>query len=452
MVKKMLALSAQYDMLPPGELVLCAVSGGKDSMCLLHLLHTLAPERGFTLQAAHFNHHLRGEESDRDERFVRTWCREQGIALSCGGADVRARAAQTGRGIEETARALRYAFLEDTAAQLGAARIVTAHTADDNAETVLLHLVRGSGLQGLTGIPPRRGIVVRPLLTAERAEVAEYCAEHGVPHVEDSTNSDERYTRNFLRRQVMPLLEQANPRAVEHISAAAGRLRSDHDYLCAQAAQTASAGRVTCDGLVIEARLLAQAPDPVALRALRILLERAGGASPCTAAHLHALLELCRSAAPSGTVHLPGLIARRSYGELVLAPAAQASAPPPPTPVRENARTVFGSTGWSVTCRRAVCPEKSFKNPDTFFLACGKIKGTLLLRSRRTGDTLRRPGRSGKTLKKLFIEEKIPLPLRALLPVLADDAGVLAVAGLGPDASRLARPGEEAFEIHFQKE
>ena len=452
MIRKLRALSAEYDMLPDGTLVLCAVSGGADSMCLLHLLHTLAPEGGFSLWAAHFNHKLRGAESDRDEEFVRAWCAEWGIPLAVGSGDVQTQAARTGRGIEETARALRYAFLERTAQELGAARIATAHTADDNAETLLFHLVRGSGLQGLTGIPPRRGNVVRPLLTATRAEVEKYCTAHGVAYVEDSTNADENYTRNFLRRRLMPLLEQVNPRAAEHMSAAADRLRADNDCLNALAAQVAAQGNMAPDGLVIEAGLLAQLPDPVAIRAVRQLTEQAGGGKNCTAAHLDALLRLCRSGDPSGRVDLPGLTARRVYGELVLKAAEEPVSPPPPTPVREDGWTVYGDTGWSVTCRQTVCPEKSFKNPDTFYLSRAKIKGALILRPRQTGDAIKLPGRSHKTLKKLFIDEKIPLVRRALLPVLADDTGVLAAASFGPDVSRLAQPGEEAFEIVLKKE
>lgn len=452
MTEQLRALSAEYDMLPAGALVLCAVSGGADSMCLLHLLHTMAPECGFSLRCAHFNHNLRGEESLRDENFIRVWCRERDIPLTCGGGDVRAEAVRTGRGIEETARAMRYAFLEDTACELGAARIATAHTADDNAETVLLHLVRGSGLQGLTGIPPRRGNVVRPLLNATRAEVEEYCAVHKVPYVEDSTNRDEAYTRNFLRRQVMPLLKQVNPRAVENLSAAAGRLRADNDCLNAQADETAALARPTADGLVIETAALMQRPAPVASRAVRLLLERAGGGKNCTAAHIQALLDLCRSSDPSAMAMLPGVTARRMYGELMLVPAGETAAPPPPTAVREGERTSYGATGWSVACRRAICPENSFINPDIFYVACDKIKGMLVLRRRRTGDAVKLPGRGTKTLKKLLIEEKLPSSRRALLPILADDAGVVAVAAFGPDVSRLARAGEQAFEIIFKKE
>lgn len=443
------ALSREYDMLPAGSTVLCAVSGGADSMCLLHLLAAHAPEWGIRVHCGHFNHRLRGEESRRDEEFVRTWCEARDIPFHCGSGDVAAQADRTGRGIEETARAMRYEFLEQTAARCGAARIATAHTASDNAETMLLHLVRGCALQGLCGIPPRRGSIVRPLLTVKRAEVEEYCARCGVDYVEDSTNQDIHYTRNFLRGRVMSLLEQANPRVVESFSSAAQLLREDQEYLMEQARLLARQSRESEDGLVIAVQTLNAAAPPVASRAVRLLLECCGGGQSCSRAHLDAVLELCRSDDPSGRVDLPGLTARRVYGDLVLSPQKQP--PPSPAPVSiQEGRNTFGD--WTVLCRRTVCPVEGGGDSGHFFLARDKVCGGLILRARMTGDQLKLPGRANKTLKKLMIDEKIPRLQRERLPVLADDAGVLAVACLGPDASRLARPGEDAVEIIFQKE
>lgn len=451
MKDKVRALSKEYDMFPAGGTVLCAVSGGADSMCLLHLLRALAPEYGFTLQCAHFNHNLRGEESLRDEDFVRARCLEWGIPFHCGRGDVAGQAVQTGRGIEETARELRYAFLEHTAKEIGAARIATAHTANDNAETVLLHLVRGAGLQGLTGIFPKRGTLVRPMLAVTRAEVEEYCACHSVPYVEDSSNEDEGYTRNFLRRRVMPLLEQMNPRVMENLSAAAGRLRQDNEYLDHCAAEIAARSQMTDNGLVIEAGKVADAPEAIACRVIRRLLGQAGGGENCRAAHIGAVLRLSRSTDPSGKVDLPGLTVCRMYDGLVFAPANRDCVNPVPTVVIQGEKTIYGNTGWTVSCSRAVCPESYFKNPDSFFLACDKIKGPLVLRPRRTGDAIKLPGRRTKTVKKLLIDEKIPFAHRNMLPVLADDNGVLALASFGPNESRLAQPGEPALCITLRK-
>ena len=153
MLEQALALTREYAMLSPGSAVLCAVSGGADSMCLLHWL---SRREGITLHAAHFDHRLRGAESDADAAFVRDWCRENGIPFHLGSADVRARAGEAGRGIEETARDLRYAFLRKTARDLGGAVIATAHNADDNAVTLLLQLVRGTGCAPCSPPPGRR--------------------------------------------------------------------------------------------------------------------------------------------------------------------------------------------------------------------------------------------------------------------------------------------------------
>ncbi len=266
----------EYDMLPPGCTVVCAVSGGADSICLLHRLNQLRAIRPFTLVAAHYNHHLRGAESDRDEAFVKRWVEDwcgpdpaagqaplPAVRLITGGGDVSGEAKRLGLGLEETARRMRYAFLEEAARAVGADRIATAHTADDNAETVLLHLIRGSGLQGLTGIRPRQGRLVRPLLTTTRREIEDYLELYHIPHVEDSTNQDDAYTRNQVRHQVIPLLDEINPWFVPRMADTIRYLRSDNDYLSAQAAAVARRARPAGDGgLSISAALLASQPTP----------------------------------------------------------------------------------------------------------------------------------------------------------------------------------------------
>ena len=197
----------KWNMLPAGALVLCAVSGGRDSMALLHLLLDMAEKGGFRVAAAHFNHRLR-PTADRDEAFVRDWCRARDVPLVCGIGDARAFARQAGTSLEDAARTLRYQFLESTADRLGAERIATAHHREDNAETVLLHLLRGSGLQGLGGIPPVRGRIVRPLLEMGREDINSYIQMNSIPFVEDETNRDTAFPRNRLRLEVLPLLGQ----------------------------------------------------------------------------------------------------------------------------------------------------------------------------------------------------------------------------------------------------
>lgn len=452
MLHNIAALTTEYDMLPRGGVVLCAVSGGSDSMCLLHYLASHAEEGGYVLYAAHYNHRLRGAESDRDAAFVEAWCARRGIPFTLGGGDVAEEAGRRGLGLEETAREMRYAFLEETREALSAVRIATAHNADDNAETLLLHLVRGSGLQGLTGIPPRRGNLVRPLLTTPRAEIEAYLNKYSVPHVEDSTNADIQYARNRVRREVMPILRELNPRLTESLSAAVSLLRADNDYLNARAAQGTLEARWAGDDLVIRAEHLARQPDPVASRMVRRMLTEMGdGSGKCTAAHLRSVVDLARGEDPSAVLFLPdGLMAQRIYGELLL---TSREYPPPPIPgmaVNPEKAQTYEAGGWTVELRPGICTAQP-KRPDHFFLSLKKISSQLQIRARNTGDEVTLPLRDTKSLKKLMIDGKIPRQSRNQLPVLADKDGPLAVAGFGPDMPHLAQCGEAALEVRFQR-
>lgn len=442
------ALTAEYAMLPPGGHILCAVSGGADSVCLLHLLRERAAQDGFTLTAAHYNHRLRGQESDRDAAFVEGLCQAWGLPCVTGSGDVAGEARRLGQGVEETARSLRYAFLEETALRVGAAVIATAHNADDNIETLFLHLVRGSGLQGLTGIPPRRGRLVRPLLTTSRAEIMACLKAADLPHVEDSTNTDTAYARNKMRHEVLPLLRTLNPRLDENLGGAMARLRADNDYLNAQAANAAGEAHWADDDLVIAAPLLARQPDPIAVRMVRWLFLQMGE-SQFRSAHLQSVVDLARSDAPSGKVELPhGLTAYRVYGELLLTVCGEDPLPPfTPVPLSLEGETVLPEIGWSFVCKRSAAPDLPPTDPDHIYLDPAALRGTLTIRPRQTGDRLTLPRRGTKTVKKLFIDAKFPRRDRDRVPLLSDEGGPLWLAGFGPDVSRLAAPGAPALEI-----
>ena len=441
-------LCREQNMFPSGTHVLCAVSGGADSVCLLHWLYGLRTTWGFALTAAHYNHNLRGEESRRDADFVRsfveTCCPD--VTLLVGSGDVSGQAARNKTGIEETAREMRYAFLQESARQVGANVIATAHNADDNAETVLLHMIRGSGLRGLTGIQPKRNNIVRPLLTTHRAEIEEYLRRYGLPHVEDSSNRDERFARNRVRRQLLPLLKDMQPQFVDHMSRTARLLAEDEEYLTEQARQALSVQKIS-DGVSVCAAHIADRPDALAGRRVRLVLEElTGDGGNCASTHLQAVVGLCRSQDPSARVSLPGgILARRVYGELELVrqeTEQELTCAQLPLP---GQLTLPGG----VITTRQMTYEENAQTAESFYLACAKAENGLVVRPRREGDKLSRPGRSGRTLKKILIDEKIPSHRRDTIPVLDCAGQVAAVVGLGPDAAFLPAPGEMCWHITY---
>ncbi len=456
MLEAMTKLIQEQDLIPPGSRIVCAVSGGADSLCLLHALYHLQEKLDFTLAAAHYNHQLRGEESDRDaefvDQFVHLCCcqwygtgHQKGVPLYLFSGDVAREAALRGTGLEETARAMRYAFLRQVAEWFRADAIATAHNAGDNGETILLHLARGSGLRGLTGIQPKGNGLIRPLLTTTRKEIEDYLFYYGLPHREDASNADDAYARNRIRHQVMPVLEELYPGLAQRMMDTAARLRADEDYLNAQAEQLSAQAQRRGDGLVIPAAVIGAAPDPLAFRAVRQLLAAVNdGDANCTAVHLESVVQLCRKHEPSAQVSLPhGLVARREYGSLVL------ERPLPVCLPAEVSLSLPGCTDWGnwrIACTRERWNEQG-QSPYDFCLRTQDVS-ELTVRARRTGDFLAPPGRPRKTLKKWMIEAHLPRHIRDTLPVFAQDGRTVAAAGLGPDRDFVPGPQKDQDVWH----
>ncbi len=417
-----------------GRRLLCAVSGGADSMCLLHLLHT----GGFDLVAAHFEHGIRGEESLRDARFVADYCREKRIRCIVGRGDVPGYAAEKHLGLEQAARELRYAFLHQTAAEQGADLILTAHNLDDNAETILFNLARGSGTAGLTGIPRQRGLIRRPLLGASRSEIEAYLAENGVPHVEDSTNAGEDCTRNLIRHRVSPALREINPRFAEAASRAGFLAARDEDCLTALAAPLIRDGKR--DGSLPLSALCALHPA-VASRVVRGLLP---GLSMERA---EAVLTFAQSS-EYGTLELPGRILRREQGRLWLR-APDVSALPqrpliPGRPLELPEAGLVAEAEWTVY-RGEI--HDLFK---TSFFKCEMIHPDLLCGGRLPGDSIRPQGRGcSKRLSVLFREAGYTGCMRDTTPVLRDSEGPFFVRGIAADERVRPAVGDRVLRVRF---
>ena len=407
MLNKLQLFITEQELVQPGEEVVCAVSGGADSVALLFALYLLKEKLQIRLSAAHFNHHLRGAESDQDQAFVEDFCSRYDIPLYKGGAAV-----ETGpRGLEAAARDARYGYLKTLPG-----RIATAHTADDNAETVLMHLIRGTGLKGLGGIAPKSGKLIRPMLTVTRQDVIAFLQEWNLPHVEDQSNHTDQFLRNRLRHHVMPLLNRENPRLAENVSAMAMQLRQEEHYLSRQVELT---DRVS---------VLREMDPALRNRALESFLRQQGVKEP-QREQIQLLKCLVFSNNPSARGAFPGRVTiGREYDRLLRLPQEEAP---------DTAQLTLGSQKlpqWKLEIH--VSQAQSLEQGKTVFTV--QPEGKIVVRSRLPGDRIRLPGGS-KTLKKLFIDEKIPAWERPFLPVLADEKGVLAVVGIGVNLDRVAK-------------
>ena len=440
-IRKTLAFADKYGMLPEGGAVLAAVSGGADSVCLLHALSVISKERGFSLFAAHYNHNLRGDESEGDEAFVRELCEKLGVPLFVGSGDVSGEAERTGRGVEETARSMRYAFFNETAKAHGMTYTATAHSADDNAETVIMNLVRGGGARGLSGIPPVRGDIIRPVLWASRADIEAYLSENGLSHREDSSNASDDYTRNRIRHSVIPLLKEQNPAFCSAVLQSSELLREDDRLLDSMAAKFAALhfknGR-------LPASELSALPKPIASRVVRLVCDKS-----LSARHVEAVLAIAAGDDPSASVDIPSVTVRREYDALVFGAAETLSFEP--FSIDDGTCADIPGTGYTVSCKKDIFSPNVHKRFNTFLFKCEDVCGKMLVRPRIEGDFAALSGGRTKTLKKLFIEKKIPAHMRALIPVLSDDNGVLAVCGLGQTKRGVLNNGDPVYIIMFEK-
>lgn len=400
-------------------------------MCLLDFTVRWAAGRGIGVAAAHFNHCLRGGAADRDEAFVRDYCAARGIPFASGRGDTRALAARDGLSVEEAARRLRYEFLEEIRAQRGSAAILTAHHADDNAETMLLNLCRGTGSAGL-GIPSVRGNVYRPFLEITRGSLEDYAAAHGLPHVEDETNREDGPARNLLRHRVMPILREINPKAAQNMARAAELLAAENAALDAAATELLERAEISESRASLPWAALRDPPEAVRGRAVLGLMERVcGHRRDLSAAHVKATLALEKG----GECSLPyGLLARNSGAALEIF-----RAPPVPEAVKLTPGETVRFGTWRVTLNGEGEGAFSYRL---------SLPGPLEVTSWRPGDRMKLPGSRGKrTLKRLLSDAGVSPAERDGLPVLRLGERPVAAPYLGVDLDFAA--GEAGAQVTF---
>lgn len=434
--QKALCALRQYSLFSQGDRIAVGVSGGADSVALLRFLAALRPQFGWDLVVCHIHHGLRGAEADRDECFVRALAEQLGLPCAVSRIDAAALALRDHISVEEAGRMARYAFFAQTAGEGG--RIATAHTLDDSIETVLMNLVRGTGLRGLCGIPRIRGNIVRPLLDCTRAEVEDYLGALGQPYCTDSTNLTDDYTRNRIRHDILPRLCALNPNFPGAMARMLPRLAAQQALTDCLAAQSAQQLHAACGGLSRQG--LSALPEPVCDRLLLRLLEQ--NRLPVSAAAVERMTETLRT---GGKLDL----AARSWffvaqGDL----AAVIYAPPggiPPVPVRlpqEETPVILPFSPQKslilTLCNKIVAntSEKFNISLLKYAIDCDRIKGYSFMRTRRPGDTFI-VGKKQLSLGEAWAAAGIPALLRPALMVLADEQGVLWAEGIG-SSSRAA--------------
>lgn len=414
--------------LPASTPILVGFSGGADSTALLNMLVTYGKENGATIYAAHVNHGIRGKEADRDEEFCKTVAQSLGVEIFSTRIDVPALSERSGESIETAARRARYDFFDRIMKEHGIPLLATAHNANDNLETMIFNMARGTALGGMCGIPQTRlcayGTVIRPILQLSRADILEFCRQESLEYVTDSTNTDTDYTRNKIRAQMIPLLCEINSGAIENSARLAQTLRAD--ALCLESMKDMFLEGFL-DGNSIELEKINGSPDAIVNRALCSVYRDVSNGGTLESSHIEALRKLSRTAVPHSSASLPnGFRATVEDGRLVFEKATPKKEYEPYSLPLVEGKNRISQTGCEIVISNSQNTKNIYKNSILVSIDSAKICGSLYARGRQSGDKILSGGMH-KSVKKLMCDKKIPTDLRGRLPVICDDVGIVAI-------------------------
>jgi tRNA(Ile)-lysidine synthase len=442
-IEQVLRTISRYSMLPEGVRAGVAVSGGADSVALLHLLHRLSQARGWSLLVLHFDHQLRGAESDADRRFVEALAASLTLPFIVGSADVRS--AARGGNLEQTARQLRYRFFAELRERQSLDVVATGHTASDQAETVLMRLLRGVSPDSLAGIRAvNGGWIVRPLLELTRDQVREWLNAEGLIWREDSSNGDNCFDRNRLRSEVLPLLRtQWNPNVEGALSRLASLAARDEEYWrsAVEAVWKEAAARNRF-GIVLDVERMRREHPALQARVLtRACAEAAGSPLRMSNEQVERLLSLVSQREGDGRLSLPRLKAWRSFSQILLYKGVGPPASPMPIELRVPGVAALEPNGPSVRLVRAGSGAGAY-NEESTQLDSGLAPGPFCLRAWRAGDRCRAgEGEDEGSIHRLLQRLKVPAWDRIGWPVLEWQGRVVWARGLGVAAGWCAGPG-----------
>jgi len=427
---------ARYHMIPPGGRVLAAVSGGPDSVAMLHALAEFAPEYGYTLAVAHLDHGFRPESAE-EAAFVGDMARGMGLVFVTERSDIKQRLELSPENKQAAAREARYSFLARAAQETGSDAIAVGHTADDQAETYIMRELRGSGMHGLSAIPPVRGNIIRPLIEATRADVMEYLSQKGLQYRTDPSNLRPDYLRNRIRLELMPRLLEYNPKLVEALCNSAEIHRDEDEFLDAYTSDmlnTIVAEKSACL-VALDIAKLEDLPVAILRRAIRqVVAQVKGDLLSVGFGHIMEAVELATMGGTGRGVDMPGGVrVERSYDRLlVYGPDAAPKEFSVTLPV--PGRVEVPEAGVSVEVSLTKGGPGPVTGKGAALVDMDKITGPLTVRSRRPGDTFQPVGMEGsKKLKELFIDLKLPRFERARTPIVECGGEIVWVAGIRAD-------------------
>ena len=417
----------KYSMLKKGDRVIVGLSGGADSVCLLHFLNSIKEELNLTIVAAHINHGIRGEEAEKDALFSNDFSNKLNIQFELLNADCIKEAEKTGETVEEAGRRIRYDFFKSLANTENSV-IATAHNSNDNMETIIFNITRGSSLNGAKGIPPIRENIIRPLIFCTREEIEDYCKENSLSFVTDSTNLSDDYTRNKIRHLVIPELKTLNNNVEEAFSRFAESVRDDADFFEKSTLEAFKKAEIEKNTYSVE--ILNSFHISIKNRVIYKAINDFCGEKP-DSKKIKSLLECTRD---NTKIQLyKHCYAQTKNGVLKIFDSEKKI-------VKNRERIVFDSLEFNCqfgqyTIETEILENISQKIKDLLLdnlIDCDTICGNLVLRTRQEGDKITLNKRNvTKTLKKLFIEDNVSKEKRDVIPVIADDNGVVWVFGFG---------------------
>jgi len=457
-IKKVKGIISKYNMIRPGDRVVVAVSGGPDSVCLLDILHELKDDLRIKLFVAHFDHGLRPGEDDAETRFVGSLAASLSLPAETKKAPP---GIGSGEGpLEEKARHARYRFFEEVKEKFSAQKIAVGHSLNDQAETVLMRLLRGSGLSGLAGIPPcRDNKVIRPLIEMTREEIMAYVKKKNLNYVTDPSNSETRFLRNKIRLEFLPRFKEIQPRIIERLGQTAEIMRRDDEWMEAETENWVKrTAEIGADNKVIfPLSLFIPLPEALKYRVIRYALRETGGTlRRISLRHIEAINSVANGDKPQTRINLPnGLIIKRIYDVLLFKRGEE-------RPFKAFSYTLDGPGTFRLEALEStISLEETGKvklsdmraSPWTAFLNPDHITYPLIIRSFRSGDRFIPFGMSGhKKLKDFFMDLKIPAKERARIPILTQNDIPVWICGFRiDDRFKVTADTKKVLKVTFRR-